>query len=335
VVRFFNELAEEVRQLLAKLGLPSLQSAVGRTDLLDQVRFNGGLDLKPLLAATAIAAETGGSIRWEGKRNDRPEPRPPIDDAWVGPALAAYGSGTAFSLQAHVTNEDRTLGARLAGQIARYRADSPGARGSQLTFNLSGTAGQSFGAFATAGMTLSLEGLANDFVGKGLCGGELVIRGRGRIAAQSEAHTLLGNVALYGATSGWLFAAGRAGERFAVRNSGACAIVEGVGDHGCEYMTGCLAVVLGRTGINFGAGMTGGLAWVYDEDGDFLGNGRYHEAFLQPETWHELDDEARSSIRQFVALHAAKTASTRAQWLLAHWDFEGRRFVRLTPKAQA
>jgi glutamate synthase domain-containing protein 2/glutamate synthase domain-containing protein 1/glutamate synthase domain-containing protein 3 len=335
VVRFFNELAEEVRQLLAKLGLPSLQDAIGRTDLLEQVRFDAGLDLKPVLAATSVAVEAGGAIRWEGNRNDRPEPHPPLDDAWVGPALTAYKSGVPFSLDSRVTNEDRTLGARLAGQIAQYRTDNPAVEGSQLTFNLHGTAGQSFGAFATTGMTLSLEGLANDFVGKGLCGGELIIRGRGRIAQQSEAHTLLGNVALYGATSGWLFAAGRAGERFAVRNSGARAIVEGVGDHACEYMTGGLAVVLGRIGINFGAGMTGGLAWVYDEDGDFLCNGRFHDAFLQPQTWDQLDDETRSSIRELVCLHAEKTTSTRAQWLLANWKSEAHKFVRLMPKPQA
>jgi glutamate synthase domain-containing protein 2/glutamate synthase domain-containing protein 1/glutamate synthase domain-containing protein 3 len=335
VVRLFTELAAEVRQLLAKLGLPSLAAATGRTDLLEQVRFNAGLDLKPVLAATAVAVATGNAIGWEGKRNDRPETHPPIDDAWVEPAFAAYRSGVPFCLEANITNEDRTLGARLAGQIAQYRTDNPGVTGSSLTFNLKGVAGQSFGAFNTSGMTLKLEGLANDFVGKGLCGGELVIRGRGRVAQQSEAHTLLGNVALYGATSGWLFAAGRAGERFAVRNSGARAIVEGVGDHGCEYMTGGLAVVLGRTGINFGAGMTGGLAWVYDEDGEFLGMGRYHDAFLQPDTWGQLDEASRDSIRDLVALHASKTASTRAQWLLANWRGEAQKFVRLTPKPQA
>ena len=172
-------------------------------------------------------------------------------------------------------------------------------------------------------MTLKLEGLANDFVGKGLCGGELVIRGRGRAAQQSEKHTLLGNVALYGATSGYLFAAGRAGERFAVRNSGALAIVEGVGDHACEYMTGGLAVVLGSTGINFGAGMTGGLAWVYDEDGEFLSTARFHKDFLRPETWEELDPCGRQSIRDLVESHATKTSSTRAHWLMANWEDRG------------
>ncbi len=335
VVRLFTELAAEVRQLLAKLGLPSLAAATGRTDLLEQVRFNAGLDLKPVLAATAVAVATGNAVRWEGKRNDRPETRAPIDDAWVEPALAAYKAGQAWCLEANITNEDRTLGARLAGQIAHYRTENPGVSASSLTFNLKGVAGQSFGAFNTAGMTLRLEGIANDFVGKGLCGGELVIRGRGRVAQQSEAHTLLGNVALYGATSGWLFAAGRAGERFAVRNSGARAIVEGVGDHGCEYMTGGLAVVLGRTGINFGAGMTGGLAWIYDEDGDFLGKGRFHSAFLKPDTWDLLDESARDSIRDLVTLHANKTTSTRALWLLANWQAEAHKFVRLTPKPQA
>jgi glutamate synthase (NADPH/NADH) large chain len=266
LVRFFDELAAEVRQLLATLGLPSLAAATGRTDLLEQIRSDAHLDLKPLLAAARISAATGGPIRWDGGRNDRPEPRAPKDDAWVEPALEAFKTGTPYRIETQVSNEDRTLGARLAGQLALLKARNPSLSGSNLTFLLKGTAGQSFGAFAVSGMTLQLEGLANDFVGKGLCGGELILRGRGRVALESEKHTLLGNVALYGATGGWLFAAGRAGERFAVRNSGALAIVEGVGDHGCEYMTGGLAVILGATGINFGAGMTGGLAWVYDEE---------------------------------------------------------------------
>jgi len=335
VVRFFNELAAEVRQLLAKLGLPSLAAATGRTDLLEQVRFDADLDLKPVLAGAVVASEAGGPTRWQGSRNDRPEEREPTDNAWVEPAMAAYKSGEPFGLRAHITNVDRTLGARLAGQLALFKSDHPDEAGSHLCFDLQGIAGQSFGAFAVSGMTLKLEGLANDFVGKGLCGGELVIRGRGLTAQQSEKHTLLGNVALYGATSGYLFAAGRAGERFAVRNSGALAIVEGVGDHACEYMTGGLAVVLGSTGINFGAGMTGGLAWVYDEDGEFLSTGRFHREFLRPESWEALDLCGRQSIRELVELHASKTASTRAQWLIAKWETEAKKFVRLTPLPQA
>ncbi|MFZ0743754.1 MAG: glutamate synthase large subunit [Terracidiphilus sp.] len=332
VMRFFDELSGEVRQLLAKLGLPSLAAATGRTDLLEQVRWDAKLDLKPLLAATAIAEQTRGPVRWQGGRNDRPEEHAPIDDAWVEPAIAAYKAGRPYRLEARVTNADRTLGARLAGQIALYKTQNSSATGSSLTFNMRGIAGQSFGAFAVGGMTLQLEGLANDFVGKGLCGGELVLRGQGRAARESEKHTLLGNVALYGATGGWLFAAGRAGERFAVRNSGALAIVEGVGDHACEYMTGGLAVVLGSTGINFGAGMTGGVAWVLDEDGSFLARELYHKSFLTAETWVDLDQATRESIRELVELHAAKTASTRARWLLTNWNSEAARFVRLSPK---
>jgi glutamate synthase (NADPH/NADH) large chain len=335
IVRLFDELSAEVRQLLAKLGLRSLAEATGRTDLLEQVRWDAGLDLRRLLAATAIAQETGGAVAWEGKRNDRPEEHTPLDDAWVEPGLEAYRAGRPYSIEAHVTNEDRTVGARLAGQLALFKTGHPTAAGSNLTFRMHGTAGQSFGAFAVAGMTLNLEGLANDFVGKGLCGGELILRGVGRAAQDSAQHTLMGNVALYGATSGWLFAAGRAGERFAVRNSGALAIVEWVGDHGCEYMTGGLAVVLGTTGINFGAGMTGGLAWIYDEEDTFLANGRYHRGFLWPETWDELDHTARASIRELVELHLSKTASKRAEWLLANWGRESPKLVRMTPKMQA
>jgi glutamate synthase (NADPH/NADH) large chain len=334
VVRFFDELSAEVRQLLAKLGLPSLAAATGRTDLLEQVRWDAGLDLKPMLSASAIAAETAGAVRWEGGRNDRPEEHAPIDDAWVGPAVEAFKASRPYELETRVTNEDRTLGARLAGQLALFKTQNPTATGSTLTFKMHGTAGQSFGAFATSGMTLRLEGLANDFVGKGLCGGELILSAQGRAAEESGRHALLGNVALYGATGGWLFAAGRAGERFGVRNSGALAIVEGVGDHGCEYMTGGLAVVLGSTGINFGAGMTGGLAWIYDETGDFLASTRYHRAFLEPQMWDELDHSARSSIKELVELHAVKTGSVRANWMLANWDTEATKFVRLTPKQQ-
>jgi glutamate synthase (NADPH/NADH) large chain len=203
-----------------------------------------------------------------------------------------------------------------------------------LIFKMNGIAGQSFGAFAVAGMRLILKGLANDFVGKGLSGGEVILRGEGRAALQSELHVILGNVALYGATSGALFAAGRAGERFAVRNSGALAIVEGVGDHGCEYMTGGLAVILGATGFNFGAGMTGGLAWVFDEDGSFLEKQLYHADFLTPEPYTTLNTEAKEAIHGLVQLHAEKTASTRAYWLLSKWDELAPKFVRLTPKPQ-
>jgi glutamate synthase domain-containing protein 2/glutamate synthase domain-containing protein 1/glutamate synthase domain-containing protein 3 len=329
LVRFFEGLAAEIRAQLAELGLDSLEAATGRTDLLEQVRFDGCLDLRAMLAAPH-----DGTRHWQGKRNLRPEDHAPIDDAWVEPALEAYKAGEHYIKDALIANEDRTFGARLAGELAMLQSAGIEAQ-APLRFQLTGEAGQSFGAFAVPGMELVLKGLANDFVGKSLSGGEIILRGQGRAALQSELHVILGNVALYGATSGALFAAGRAGERFAVRNSGALAIVEGVGDHGCEYMTGGLVAVLGATGTNFGAGMTGGVAWVFDEDGKFLAERRYHASFLTPEPYDTLDAEAKESILGLVQLHADKSASTRAFRLLSKWDELASRFVRLTPKPQA
>ena len=332
LVRFFEGLAGEIRALLAELGLPSLEAAIGRTDLLEQVRFDGCLDLSAMLAAPADGGPAGAR-HWQRSRNLRPEEHAPIDDAWVEPALTAYKAGEHFIVDSLIANEDRTFGARLAGELAMLQS---GGRTSPatLTFRLTGEAGQSFGAFAVPGMQLILKGLANDFVGKSLSGGEIILRGQGRAALQPELHTILGNVALYGATSGALFAAGCAGERFAVRNSGALAIVEGVGDHGCEYMTGGLVAVLGATGANFGAGMTGGIAWVFDEDGRFLSGKRYHAGFLIPEPYQALDADAKASLLGLVQLHAEKTASTRAYWLMSKWAELAPRFVRLTPKPQ-
>ncbi len=327
VVRFFEELTRDLQVLLASLGLPSLEAATGRTDLLEQVNAAGDLDLSSLLAPVAE-----GPVRWQGQRNKRPSDHANIDNAWVQQALAARAAGEPFTVEESISNKHRTLGARLAGELVwhgLHRKESP------LTFNMKGVAGQSFGAFAIPGMQLVLEGMANDFVGKGLCGGELILRGRGRAARESDLHVILGNVALYGATSGGLFAAGRAGERFAVRNSGATAVVEGLGDHGCEYMTGGLVVVLGSVGHNFGAGMTGGLAWVLDEDGDFISKTYYHPAFLTPELLPTLDQTAGEELHHLISLHAEKTNSTRAQRILADWANLSSRFVRLIPLPQA
>jgi glutamate synthase domain-containing protein 2/glutamate synthase domain-containing protein 1/glutamate synthase domain-containing protein 3 len=335
IVRYFEELAADVQVLLARLGLSSIEAAIGRTDLLEQVKTSGNLNLSSLLYA-----HQDGDKHWMGGRNDRPvsSEDTPIDDAWMAPALAAYAANEPFTWRGTVSNKDRSLGARLSGELAlqqaRRQRDGDDTH-PELRFDLTGIAGQSFGAFATKGLSLVLEGLANDFVGKGLCGGELVLRGQGRAARDSEQHVILGNVALYGSTGGSLFAAGRAGERFAVRNSGALAVVEGVGDHGCEYMTGGTVVVLGRTGMNFGAGMTGGDAWVFDEDGSFLANGRFHPSFLLPEQYADLAADDQQSIRKLITLHGEKTASTRAHWLLNDWETLAPKLVRLTPLPQA
>ncbi len=310
------------------MGFSSIEEAIGRTDLLEQVRHDGKLELESMLSAPV-----DGARKWAGSRNPRPVDRIAIDDAWLEPAMTAALSQTPFELTTEVVNEDLTLGARLAGELAARNIHV--SEDNAITIRMRGVAGQSFGAFAVPGMHLVLEGLANDFVGKGLCGGELVLRGLGRAALDSEQHVILGNVALYGATGGSFFAAGRAGERFAVRNSGALSVVEGIGDHGCEYMTGGLVAVLGETGINFGAGMTGGYAWVFDEDGEFLARQRYHTGFLIPEAYDSLSPSTRDTLRILLELHEAKTGSTRAQWMLADWETVAPRFVRLTPKPQA
>ena len=328
IVGFFHELSADLRRLLAHYGLPSLQAAIGRVDLLEQVRFDGGLDLQPMLARGK-----DGPRSWQGERNNQPQDGPALDEDWVQPALAAVAAGQAYAVTATIANKDRAVGARLAGELAllRAQAETP----ANISINLTGTAGQSFGAFAVEGMRLQLDGQANDFTGKGLSGGALVLRARGRAALDSGRHVILGNVALYGATGGSLLAAGRAGERFAVRNSGAVAVVEGVGDHGCEYMTGGTVVVLGATGINFGAGMTGGLAWVYDGDGAFLREGRYHADFLDPTPFQQVDEAGQNALHALLTRHAQEAASGLARAMLTDWEAASRHFICLTPRPQA
>ncbi len=328
VVKFFEQLAGDLQHLLARYGLPSIEAAVGRTDLLEQVRFDGNLDLQPMLAKV-----TDGPVRWMGGRNDRPEAVLPLDEAWVEPALEAVEAGLPYTVDSAITNNDRSVGARLAGELSLRSAQGK-SDAANLLFNLTGTAGQSFGAFAATGMKLVLTGQANDFVGKGLSGGEIVIRARGLAARDSGHHVILGNVALYGATSGEMFAAGRAGERFAVRNSGAVAVVEGVGDHGCEYMTGGTVVVLGQAGMNFGAGMTGGLAWVLDSDGMFTQRQRFHAEFIDPTVFDEAGVEAQERLRALIERHAEQSGSSKAKALLEDWPAGAKAFVMLSPKPQ-
>ncbi len=328
VVTFFMELAHELRALLARYGLSSLSEAIGRTDLLEQVRFDGSLDLEAMLSR-----EQGGPASWQGSRNDQSQATPALDESWVLPALKAVHSGVPFSVSSPISNGDRAVGARLAGELSLLR--SQGALNADITLNLNGTAGQSFGAFAVEGMNLILQGAANDFVGKGLSGGKLIIRPRGLAAQNSGRHIILGNVALYGATSGYLYAAGGAGERFAVRNSGAHAVIEGAGDHACEYMTGGLVVVLGKVGSNFGAGMTGGLAWIYDSDCSVLRDGRFHPDFVTPTTFANADEGSKAVLRGMVDAHARESSSSLGTALLRDWSNLAESFVLFTPRPQA
>jgi glutamate synthase (NADPH/NADH) large chain len=328
VVTYFTQLATDLRRLLAKFGLPSLEAAIGRVDLLEQVRFDGNLDLTPLLSTVG-----DGPTRWMGSPNVRPGEDHPLDDPWTEPALAAAAKGEAFAVHAKICNEHRSVGARLSGELSIRRAKGE-LDEADVTFDLDGTAGQSFGAFAGKGMKLILTGQANDFVGKGLSGADLILRAVGRAAERSDEHVLLGNVALYGAISGRLFAAGRAGERFAVRNSGATAVIEGVGDHACEYMTGGLVAILGEVGINFGAGMTGGLAWVYDAQQTMISAVRYHPEFLDAQTFAETTSEQQTTLRALIAEHVRLAHSKLGERLLADWPSTSPNFILFTPKPQ-
>jgi glutamate synthase (NADPH/NADH) large chain len=334
VIGFFRELSGDLQRLLAKVGLPSLEAAIGRVDLLEQVRFDGNLDLTPVLSA-----EGDGPVRWMGVRNARPGVDEALDDAWTEPALEAAAKGEAFVVRSHISNAHRAVGARLSGELSLKRAKGE-LRGGELdvadvTFELDGTAGQSFGAFAGKGMRLVLTGQANDFVGKGLSGADLVLRAVGKAAERSDEHVLLGNVALYGATSGRLFAAGRAGERFAVRNSGVTAVVEGVGDHACEYMTGGMVAILGEIGINFGAGMTGGLAWVLDTKQTLISETRYHTEFLEATPFVEVPSAQQDGLKALIEEHVTLAKSSLGERLLADWATVAKSFVLFTPKPQA
>ena len=329
IVTLFQQLSADLARLLAKFGLPSIEAAIGRTDLLEQVRSNGDLDLRPMLAPIGE-----GALHWMGVRNDRPGEDERLDEEWTEPAMEAARRGESFHVRSTISNAHRAVGARLSGELALART-----RGEidkvDITFELEGIAGQSFGAFANRGLHLVLTGQANDFVGKGLSGADLILRAVGRAAQNSGEHVLLGNVALYGATAGRLFAAGRAGERFAVRNSGAHAVVEGVGDHGCEYMTGGSVVILGPIGMNFGAGMTGGSAWIFDADGDVLRDERYHAEFLEATPFAETSAEQQNALQQLLGEHVNLAQSQLAAHMLADWAAQSERFVLFTPKLQA
>ena len=338
VVAYFRQLSTDLQRLLAKFGLPTLEAAIGRVDLLEQVRFDGNLDLTPMLAGGWNSGAGEGPTHWMGVRNDRPHATDgddePLDDAWTVAALAAARRGEAYMVRSAITNSHRAVGAKLSGEMAVLRAK--GELGDvDVTFEVEGTAGQSFGAFAGTGMKLVLTGQANDFVGKGLSGADLVLRAVGRAAECSAEHVLLGNVALYGATAGRLFAAGRAGERFAVRNSGVTAVVEGVGDHACEYMTGGMVVILGEIGINFGAGMTGGLAWVLDEEQTMRSETRYHNDFLEAIAFGDASAEQQGALRGLIAEHVALAHSALGALVLSNWAEASANFVMFTPKPQA
>ncbi|GAA2352881.1 glutamate synthase large subunit [Dactylosporangium salmoneum] len=322
VENFFWFLAEEVRGYLAELGFRTLDEAIGRTELLD-VRpavdhwKAGGLDLTPLLHVPPLADDA--ARRQTTKQDHRLERA--LDNQFIAAVSPALDAGESIKLEAPVRNEHRSVGAMLGGEVAR-RAGGAGLPENTVDITLRGTAGQSFGAFVPRGITLRLYGDANDYVGKGLSGGRLVVRPDEAAPFVAENQIIGGNTVLYGATGGRLFMRGRAGERFAVRNSGAVAVVEGVGDHGCEYMTGGTVVVLGPTGRNFAAGMSGGVAYVWRLDRELV-NAELVD--LRP-----VRDPA--VLRAHIEEHLAETGSAVAARLLADWNATLAEFTEVMPR---
>ncbi|MBI3499372.1 MAG: glutamate synthase large subunit [Proteobacteria bacterium] len=326
VVNLFSFVAEEVREILASLGAKSLTDVIGRTELLTQV-YRGGHELDDLDLNSILAqADTGGQPRHCTVKG-RIEVPETLDQQMIEDARRSLEDGEKMQLAYNIRNTHRAIGTKLSSRITR-RFGMDGLQPGHVTVRLRGSAGQSLGAFAVQGLKLEVFGDANDYVGKGLSGGIIVVRQMTASPLVSNKNTIIGNTVLYGATAGKLFAAGQAGQRFAVRNSGAAAVVEGAGSNACEYMTGGTVAILGPVGDNFGAGMTGGMAFVYDADATFT-----HRVNPDSITYHRIEVEHWERVlRTLIEEHAEATGSRFAERLLVDWDLELGKFWQIVPK---
>ena len=328
VVNFFFFVAEQMRQHMAKLGFRTVDEMVGRVDKIDAAIAHEhwkakGIDLSSILYSPELPSRVARR-RMQAQDHGLNQA---LDHILIEKAAPALESQTPVTGTFAIRNVHRTVGAMLGGQIAR-RYGSAGLPDETIHFRFHGSAGQSFGAFVPSGVTLELEGDANDYLGKGLSGGRIIAYPPKTSSFLPEESILVGNVVLYGATSGEVFLNGIAGERFAVRNSGAIAVVEGVGDHGCEYMTNGTVIVLGKTGRNFGAGMSGGIAYVYDGRGDFADR-RCNKVSVDLEPLVQEADVER--VRALLERHRDLTGSPRAAWVLEHWADAQPRFIKVFP----
>jgi len=327
VVNLITFYAQEVREVLASIGARSLDEVIGRADLLSQVSRGSAhlddLDLNPLL----ITVDGATDIVY-----DRAKPRNVVPDTLdaeiVRDAHRFLEDGEKMQLSYAVQNTHRSVGTRISSHIVQNFGMRNTFQPNHLTVKLQGSAGQSLGAFAAPGLKLEVSGDANDYVGKGLSGGTIVVRPPQVSPLIAEKNTIIGNTVLYGATDGYLFASGRAGERFAVRNSGAHVVIEGCGSNGCEYMTGGVAVILGEIGANFGAGMTGGMAYLYDPDGTAAAMMNTETLVTCPVTV----DHWERQLKMLIERHEAETASRKAAVILQHWDSEKANFMQVCPK---
>ena len=332
VMHFFRFLAQETRELMAAMGVRTMEELIGRTDLLTPLAGVGekqaALDLSPILYK---AKEAESQPEFCQSERNAPFDQGLKAEEMVKACLPAIKDGLGGEFHFTVTNCDRSIGARLSGEIAKVHGNL-GMESKPISLRLTGTVGQSFGVWNAGGLNMYLEGDANDYVGKGMAGGRLVVYPPRCSSFKSQEAAIMGNTCLYGATGGTLFGAGIAGERFAVRNSGAHAVIEGAGDHCCEYMTGGVITVLGKTGVNFGAGMTGGFAYVLDLDRGFVD--RYNHELVEIERINSEAMEAhrhhlRSKIEEFVR----ETGSAWGQKILDDFaEYQGK-FWLVKPKA--
>ena len=329
VTNYFEFIARETRELMAQLGVTRLVDLIGRTDLLKEL---DGFTAKQQKLALSKLLETAEPH--PGKALYCTENNPPFDNGLLNAQLLQQAKPFVDERQSKtfwfdIRNTDRSVGASLSGYIAQTHGDQ-GLAADPIKAYFNGTAGQSFGVWNAGGVELYLTGDANDYIGKGMAGGLIAIRPPVGSAFRSHEASIIGNTCLYGATGGRLYAAGRAGERFGVRNSGAITVVEGIGDNGCEYMTGGIVCILGKTGVNFGAGMTGGFAYVLDESGDFRKR-------VNPELVEVLsvDDLAihEEHLRGLITEHVQHTGSQRGEEILANWSTFATKFALVKPKS--
>ncbi len=327
VVNLITFYATEVREILASIGARSLDEVIGRADLLSQVSRGSAhlddLDLNPML----ITVDGAADIKYDRDRKRNKVPNT-LDAEIVRDAKRFLEDGEKMQLSYAVQNTHRTVGTRVSSHIVKNFGMRNTLQPDHLTVKLSGSAGQSLGAFAAPGLKLEVSGDANDYVGKGLSGGTIVVRPPMASPIVAAENTIIGNTVLYGATDGYLFAAGRAGERFAVRNSGAKVVIEGCGSNGCEYMTGGVAVILGDIGANFGAGMTGGMAYLYDPDGKARDMMNMETLVTCPVTV----DHWQQQLEGLLERHLEETGSRKVADILQHWDLEQGNFIQVCPK---
>ncbi|MCL9814369.1 glutamate synthase large subunit [Natranaeroarchaeum aerophilus] len=328
VINYMTFIAQELREIMAELGFETVDEMIGRVDMLDQ-RTDVDHPKAKKVDLSEVLVEPNGDQRRK-TREQTHEVDEQLDHDLIEAAEPALETGEPVALETEISNADRAVGATLSNAVSTEYGGE-GLPEDTIDIDLHGTAGQSFGAFLADGVSMRLTGSANDYVGKGLSGGKLVVSTPPDAGYDPSENIAIGNVALYGATQGELYVNGTAGERFAVRNSGVKAVVEGVGDHGCEYMTGGVVAVLGDTGRNFAAGMSGGIAYVLDEDGEFPES--VNRGMVSVKT--ELEDADIPMLRRLIENHAAYTDSEKAEWVLENWDDLLDSFVKIMPDAYA